>query len=464
MNTLFVNHFLSDAVVKALCWTLIHSLWQGLLFSLLAAVIITLSKRSSAALRYNLFSGLFALLAITSVITFFSELDFFTQGSALAASVSGGSVETNLLVSGIDEQSYLGRFAAWFNTHSALVVTIWFIIFCIKMAKMLADIGQIQRVKNYKTQQPDEYWRERLQQLAAGLHLGKYIVLLESGLVKVPAVAGFLKPVILVPLGLLTKLPQDQVEAILLHELAHIKRKDYFINLLQSFVETVFFFNPSALWISSLIRVERENCCDDIAINGAANRKSYVTALVSFQENWINNGMGNMAMAFPGTQTSLLDRVKRIIHKENKSLDLFGRIVLLCSLVLVCALPVIFTNRTYAQDIKRQPASSVAGADTTGDKILSTEMSFPDLNRKPTAEEIYLSTITTSDKEKNRYKLVAKGDARPIFYINDQEIQDESILIKHDKLIDGMLRELWKRQGEAEKKRNAARRSNSASN
>jgi hypothetical protein len=259
-------------------------------------------------------------------------------------------------------------------------------------------------------------------------------------------------------------LPQDQVESILLHELAHIKRKDYFINLLQSFVESIFFFNPSALWISSLIRAERENCCDDIAINGAACRKSYLNALVSFQENWINNGMGHMAMAFPGTQSSLLDRVKRIIHKENKSLDLFGRIVLLCGLVLICALPVIFTNSSYARDIKWQPGSSTVVADTTGDKILSPEMSFPDLNRKPTAEEIYLSTITTTDKEKNRYKLVAKGDSRPVFYINDQEIEDESILIKYDKLIDSMLKELWKRQGEAEKKRAAARRNSAASN
>ncbi len=464
MNTLFVNHFLSDAAVKALCWTLIHSLWQGLLFSLLAAIIITLSKRSSAALRYNLFSGLFMLLVITSLFTFFRELTFFTQNSAAALSLSGSPVETNFLLPGIEEQSYTGRFIAYFNTHSALIVTIWFIVFCFKLAKMLADIGRIQRIKNYKTQEPDAYWKERVQQLAASLQIGKYTVLLESGLVKVPAVVGLLKPVILVPLGLFSKLPPDQVEAILLHELAHIKRKDYFVNLLQSFAETIFFFNPSVLWISSLIRIERENCCDDMAINGTAGRKSYVNALVSFQENWVNNSMGNMAMAFPGTQGSLLDRVKRIIHKENKSLDLFGRIVLICSLVLVCALPVIFTNHSYAQDVNRQSAS--ATADTTGDnnKTLSTEMSFPDLNRKPTAEEIYLSTITTTDKEKNRYKLVAKGDSRPVFYINDREIHDESILIKHDKLIESMMKELWKRQGEVDKKRAAARRNNSAPN
>src|SRR4030095_11498069 len=90
---------------------------------------------------------------------------------------------------------------------------------------------------------------------------------LQSSLTKVPVVIGHLKPVILFPIGILNSLPQNEVEAILLHELAHIARNDFLINLLQQFTEIIFFFNPAVIWVSSCIKSERENCCDDIAIS-----------------------------------------------------------------------------------------------------------------------------------------------------------------------------------------------------
>jgi beta-lactamase regulating signal transducer with metallopeptidase domain len=89
---------------------------------------------------------------------------------------------------------------------------------------------------------------------------------------------------------MLTTLPASEIEAILLHELAHIRRRDYLVNLLQSFSDIIFFFNPAVLWLSSLIRDERENCCDDIAIGEVKNKKQFIHALLSFQEyNLIQN-------------------------------------------------------------------------------------------------------------------------------------------------------------------------------
>ena len=126
---------------------------------------------------------------------------------------------------------------------------------------------------------PSAYWKEKIQQLADELQIRRRIQLLQSEIVQVPVVIGVLKPVILIPLGILSQLPPEQVEAILLHELAHIKRKDYLVNLLQSLAETIFFFNPAVLWVSSLIRDERENCCDDIAIAGTKNKAAFVNAL-----------------------------------------------------------------------------------------------------------------------------------------------------------------------------------------
>ncbi|HEY9259181.1 M56 family metallopeptidase, partial [Chitinophaga sp.] len=167
--------------------------------------------------------------------------------------------------------------------------------------------------------------------------------------VKVPAAIGTLKPVILVPLGMLTKLSADQVEAILLHELAHIRRNDYFVNLLQSFAETLFFFNPAVLWLSSLIRAERENCCDDMVVAGPSSRKVYISALVAFQQHYINDNSIGMAMAFPGKQHTLLDRVRRIVSNENRHLNLAEKLMLLGSIMAICLLPLLFTSSSNAQ-------------------------------------------------------------------------------------------------------------------
>ncbi|WP_317169490.1 M56 family metallopeptidase [Mucilaginibacter humi] len=156
--------------------------------------------------------------------------------------------------------------------------------------------------------------------------------LLESGLTKAPMVIGNLKPVILMPIGLLTALTTAEVEAILVHELAHIKRRDYLVNLLQSLMEIVFFFNPAVLWVSQLIKAERENCCDDLAPAQSSDKVSYVRALLSCEE--YQQSVPAYVMAFPGGNGSLFDRVKRIAGNRNHSLNLLEKTMLAICLVV----------------------------------------------------------------------------------------------------------------------------------
>ena len=109
------------------------------------------------------------------------------------------------------------------------------------------------------------------------------------------------------------------------HELAHIRRKDYLVNLVQSFAEVVFFFNPALLWISSLLREERENCCDEVAISHTNDKKQFIHALVAFQEYATHTSNKQPTIAFAGRKNYLLNRVKRIIYNENKKLNaMFG--------------------------------------------------------------------------------------------------------------------------------------------
>ena len=154
-------------------------------------------------------------------------------------------------------------------------------------------------------------------------------------------VLGHLKPVILFPAAALTTLAPEEIEAILLHELAHIRRKDYLVNILQNLAEIIFFFNPAVLWISSLIKEERENCCDDIAISQVKNKKQFIHALVSFQEY---NLTSKYAATFSGKRNHLLNRIKRIITNNNKTLSNMEKIFLVTGIIITGFMAVAFAQ------------------------------------------------------------------------------------------------------------------------
>ena len=160
----------------------------------------------------------------------------------------------------------LEQLGLFLDANSPWIVSGWLIILVFKLGKMIVDMMYLSRLRNHKISAPGDEWIIKLQSLGDELGIRKKVSLLQSALVKVPVVMGHFKPVILVPVGILTGLPAAEVEAVLLHELAHIRRHDYLVNFIQRAAEMLFFFNPALLWVSSLLRIERENCCDDIAI------------------------------------------------------------------------------------------------------------------------------------------------------------------------------------------------------
>ncbi|HEY4150492.1 MAG TPA: M56 family metallopeptidase, partial [Chitinophagaceae bacterium] len=356
-----------DTIIQALGWTFVHSLWQGMLLAVLAGLIILLTRKSGAKLRYTLLLSLFCLFLAATVFTFINQLNKGTviagaQPLAAAAQdkVSG---EYDLFSPVIDSEvkevnnRFTDRFVQYFNTHAPMIVLIWFIVFSARMVKLLANLGYVQRIRYQKTHNPTAHWKRRMQQMADGLLIRQKLQLLESEIVNVPVVVGFFKPIILIPLGLLTHLPPAQVEAILLHELAHIKRRDYFVNLLQSFAETIFFFNPAVLWLSSLIREERENCCDDIAVAGSGNKTAFLDALVSFQE--YTHRPAGYGMAFPGRKNHLLNRVKRILHQKNKTLNTMEKSLLTISIAFILLLMLSTVRQVQGQNDTPATAAKV---------------------------------------------------------------------------------------------------------
>jgi len=350
-----------NTIMQAVCRTLLHSLWQGLIIAVLAGAVVLFTKRLRPAARYTIFTGLLLAFVLMVGATFYHQLQVAaTAGIASLPAVqqpainnaipAGAAIVTDVAVK---PQGLAYKLFAYFNAHANSIVFGWLLIMAFRCLQMLIGLRGVYILKNKGVETAGAYWTRRLTQLAQSINVKGNITLLQSAIAKVPMVIGHFKPVILIPAGILTALPQDEIEAILLHELAHIRRKDYLVNLLQNFCEILFFFNPAVLWLSSLIKDERENCCDDIALHEVKNKKQFIHALISFQE--YNLAASKYAPGFPGQKDHLLNRVKRIITNNNKTLSNMEKTLLATGIVLLS-----FATITFAQTNKSTPKDKQA--------------------------------------------------------------------------------------------------------
>lgn len=332
---------IDNNIFQAISWTLIHSIWQGFILALLAGVVLHLTKRSTANLRYLLLTFLLIAFMIGNVLTF---LNIFQQ-QVLSSDVNidfpvPGPVIEALNFNTLPE--IVLNIVQFLNANAFSITIIWFLIFVYHFIKLLVGFNQIYTIRNYKTQLPSPFWINRFSELCEKVHIASPVVLLESALVKVPSVTGFFKPMILVPIGLLASLSIEQIEAILLHELAHIRRKDYLVNIFQRIAEITFFFNPGLIWVSSLIHAERENCCDDIAIAATNKKVTFVHALVSFHE--FNLRSNTLSVGFSGNKNSLLKRAQRLVYNDQKSLNVLEKTIMSIGLLVTAIVLIAFLN------------------------------------------------------------------------------------------------------------------------
>ncbi len=374
---LFSNHPLfSDESVRAFCWTLLHSLWQGLLLALLAALVLFFTKKATAAVRYRLLGFLLAAfiggVCLTFNLQWRHELDQASQGKPVVlidgktlSELSGAAAAKQPLL-GVVSRDYVDEGIAFFNAHASTICLLWVLVFMLKCLKMGLDLYLIRRLRYRGAVTPTPEWQHRIRELANKLSLRSPVSLLESGFVQVPSVIGILKPVILVPIGMLAQLPAEQVEAILLHELAHIRRQDFLVNLLQHFAETIFFFNPAVLWVSTLLREEREHCCDEMAVAAMNHKSGYLNALLHFQE--LNLAGASYAAAFPGTHRGqLLNRAQRILGLGNtKTLNNMEKITLIACVFMAGLFWLLPVDDVQAQT-KTQEKQRISSVNVTGD-------------------------------------------------------------------------------------------------
>ena len=316
--------------IGALSWTLIHSLWQGLLLAAAGALCLIILRKAPATLRYTVLCSLLCLFTAAVAYTFFLQMEVVADGTVLSHH-PGQMVQGENALKQAFSNNLFNAATDFIDRNVFWIAVAWFGLFCLKSFGLFRQLRKLYRIKNHLTNPVTKEWADTLFALKDKMGITKGVAFLESKLVTVPCTAGFLKPVILVPAGLLTSLPYDQIEAILLHELAHIKRRDFLVNLLQTFIETLFFFNPALLWLSSVIREERENCCDDIALSISQDRPSLVKALLSISQGTAAN---TLSVAFPGRRNLVLKRAQRIVGVNSAMINRLEKSVLSVSIAI----------------------------------------------------------------------------------------------------------------------------------
>jgi len=291
----------------AVGWTLLHSLWEGAMLA--AALGAVLVATRSPRIRYAAACAAMLVMLGAFGVTFVRMMPESVQHAtaekkppfptwSAAANADGGNPSSTALAEAVP----------W-------LAPVWIAGVWIFYLRHVAGWISVSRMRRRGVCGVSEHWRNRLADLSGRLRLTRPVVLLESSLAEAPMVLGHFRPYILMPVGLLAGLPVSQVEAILLHELAHIRRYDYLVNVLQRSVEGLLFYHPAVWWMSRVMRNERENCCDDLVVEMSGDAHEYARALAALEEN---RGSGcEPAVAARGG--NLVKRIRRLLYPKGPS-------------------------------------------------------------------------------------------------------------------------------------------------
>lgn len=334
----------SEAAMERLGWVLVHSLWQFLLVAILTLAVLRLFKRSSASLRYALLVFSMAACVVLPVATLFSLPTKMATEIAqeegprapMESAQTQPGVSDNVAIADDDQnvsgkvpaivqqpslassQSYIESIDWWMKARDSFrpwlmsIATVWILGVMICAMRPLLGWIAIRRFRRVGTIPVGQEVIELLLRLSDRLCVGRTVEILQSNLVHTPLVFGFLRPLILLPASLLTNLPTPQLEAIIAHELAHVRRHDFLVNFIQTIIETLFFYHPAIWWLSHRVRIERENCCDDLVVSVLCNRVEYGKALLAVEES---PGFAQ-ALSLGARDGSLLARVQRLAGLE----------------------------------------------------------------------------------------------------------------------------------------------------
>lgn len=307
--------------VRALGWTILHSIWQAFFIYACLRIVLKLWPQAGARIKYNL-----SLLSLSGIFTWFLATLYMhvqrLQEAREAIQHFSGTItlqEPVQVAAVYPNQDPLIWLFPNLELCFPFLVTLYITGMTGMIIKLLSDLFQLRKIRTTRIEPMGAAWDKHLDKLAARLQIPRKVKLLISRHVQVPVMLGFMKPLILLPVAMVNNLTEAQLEAVLLHELAHIKRNDYLLNIFQSIVETILFFNPFVWLISKIIRMEREHCCDDLVIASTVQPLQYAHALVALEEYRLT--ANRLTMAAADSKQHLFHRIKRIMEMKTKHLN-----------------------------------------------------------------------------------------------------------------------------------------------
>lgn len=333
--------------LAALGWAVGNSLWQaGILWMLYK--LITLNKKQSSLFCYNL-SILFLFLSFGWFAATVIQNYFLLKDTSFAAISIFGAGKLFLVQK--------------INAVLPYMSLLYLALLCFYVARFIKQYRAINIIKSTGLHKASVDIRLFITNTAAHLGIKKKVAVWISDNVDVPSVIGFLKPIVLLPAAALNNLTSSQVETILLHELAHIKRNDFLINLFQSVIEVLLFFNPFVMLLSKAAKKEREHCCDDWVINYQYSMHDYAGALLVIEKQ--RQQQLAFALAATNGKKDLLNRIKRLFSttpqtdfRFTQKLKLTGLGATVVTLILT-ALPLLNTKDNTTTVVDEKPAAAI---------------------------------------------------------------------------------------------------------
>jgi len=321
-------------IVEVVGWVLLHFVWQGTVIALALAVLLALTGDGQARLRYALSCSALAIMIAATVAT---AVTLVRANEAAARRAGGGNLALHSLpppeAQGLAERSARATASVIPNASSdrradltpAIVRSIasrlmpwlvlgWLAGVVLLSVRLLGGWWTSRAIRRVGIAAAPDWCQAQLRAVSARMRIARPVAIVSSVRISVPIIVGHLKPVIVLPAAALSGLSAAQVDAILAHELAHVRRHDYLVNLAQTVIETLLFYHPAVWWVSRQVREAREHCCDDLAVSVCRSRREYVSALLDLEEL---RG-STPALALGATDGSLLARGRRLLAPSQR--------------------------------------------------------------------------------------------------------------------------------------------------
>jgi bla regulator protein blaR1 len=400
MNTLSDS---ASILINSLAWALLHSVWQAFTIYAPLYVLFRLLPGMSAKVKYYSSFGALLVVVIWFAATWLIQYDQIK--AVLVNSHAGNIVPASTIPAGTvmltGQYDNPSAWLAGLENYFPFLVLLYTIGLTFMLCRFLFNIVGLRALKTQGLIPLAPRYVELLANCKNNIGVARSVQLYLSDRITVPVMLGIVKPVILLPVATLNHLTIEQLETILLHELAHIKRHDYLLNILQTIVETFLFFNPFVWLLSSVIRSEREHCCDDEVISCASNPLPYANAL-TILENHRRHQTG-MALAATDSRYHLFHRIKRIMEmKKNNFSYSHLAVILAVFIAFTFTIAIVTITPSFAQKAKDSKN------DTATKHIYKYKKVTIDKNGKKTVEE--RESVTPEDEDKNSDATVSWND------------------------------------------------------